>query len=500
MAIAGPALLAVAAAAQEVPFTLRTLRVPGRVVDVVAAPAGGGSKRARLVVASVAGSPPDEERRLSVFPPLRPETDSPAPAWSVEVGPEVVAFDVADVRPAPGPEILLLSAHTLRILGAGGMHETLSLPVPLPLPPRSWGLSRLPFVRDWSGDGKPAALLPATDGALLVPLDGGPTRLLAIPVLSDYETPGISDPIYRGYAKTELVWPGLFLGDDDGDGRLDLFAVGRFGMWVFRSGPKGLPSAPTRQARLRPFPFQEELRHEVNTLTAVVRDLDGDGRADLVVHRTGGGLLHSHASTHVYLNDGRGAQPMGRPSATLNVANGIGSVILADLDGDGRVEIVQSAVPFGVLQVVRVLVRRQLEAKLSVYRFPSKGRGPLVLTWDTELDYPVDFDLGRVAGLLPDVDGDWNGDGRRDLLTGAGPGGAVQIRLGQDEPAGPGFGPVVAEQDVPLADRAVVADLDGDGLDDLVAYDPADRSGRVVLCWNRGLLPGTPPRMRAGKP
>lgn len=495
--VAGVVLPATAAAAERAPFTLRTLRVPGRVVQVVAAQSGRGRQPPRLVVASVQGSPPDEKRILSVFPVLKPERTSAAPAWSVEVGPEVVAFDAADVRAPAGPEILLLSATDLRIEGAGGLHETHPLPVSLPLPPRTRQLSRLRFVRDWNGDGQPAALLPALGGALLVPLDGSPSRLLHMPILSDYETPPLTDPEYRGYVKTEFIWPGLFLGDDDGDGRPDLFAVDRFGLRVFRRGPKGLPSTATRTARFRPFSFEEERRHEVNALVAAVRDLDGDGLADLVVHRTGGGLLHSHASTDVYHNGGGGADPTGRPSASLHVDSGVASIQLEDLDGDGHTEIVQAVVPFGVVQAIRVLVRRQVEAKLAVYRFSSAGDGDLVRTWETDLDYPLDFDLGRVVGLLPDVEGDWNGDGRRDLLTGDGPG-AVEIRLGRSDGAGPGFGPPIVRQEVPLADQAVVADLDGDGLDDLVVYDPVDRSGRFVVAWNRGLLPGTPPRLRAG--
>ena len=43
---------------------------------------------------------------------------------------------------------------------------------------------------------------------------------------------------------------------------------------------------------------------------------------------------------------------------------------------------------------------------------------------------------------------------------------------------------------------ARVADLDGDGLDDLVVYDPLDEKGAVQVLWNRGALPGTAPRLQ----
>ena len=41
-----------------------------------------------------------------------------------------------------------------------------------------------------------------------------------------------------------------------------------------------------------------------------------------------------------------------------------------------------------------------------------------------------------------------------------------------------------------------VADLDGDGLDDLVAYTTSEPGMPLVVLENLGRLPGTPARMR----
>ncbi len=495
-ALTGLLALAAAAAAEPPPFELRELRVPGRPIDVVAI--GQGPERPRLLVISVEGTPPEERRHVSLFPPLRPGTPAAPEPWQREAGPEVVAVDAADVRPAPGPEILLLSAGALRIAAPAGEDERLPLPAPLPLPPRTRDLSRLAFVRDWNGDGAPAALLPSLRGLVLLPLDGRPPRELALPVDTLYETPAEDRPVHSGYAEARLVWPGLALADDDGDGRPDLFATDRFRLRVFRSGTRGLAPVPTRTARMPLFSPEEERRHDSNSLRAFVTDLDGDGRADLVVHRTEGSLMRSHASTSVFRNPGTGAVPSGAPAATLEARGGFGSIQLQDLDADGRDEIVQTVVPFGVLQLVRVLVRRQVEARLAVYRFRPEGgdADPLVRTWQADLSYPLDFDEGRIVGLLPTLEGDWNGDGRKDLLHGSG-GSAVEIRLGRGEEAGPAFGPVAARQELPVSDRAVVVDLDRDGLDDLVLFDPVDASGRIVVGWNRAALPGSPPQLRA---
>jgi hypothetical protein len=494
VALAAPA--PASRAADEEPFEILALQVPGRPVEAFAA--GEGLARPRLVVASVAGAPPDEERWISIFPPLPASGARPGPAVRIEVGPEVAAFDVGDVHPGGSPEIALLSARELALVPPGGEPQRIALATPLPLPPRTRELSRLRFLRDWTGEGRLSALLPSLDGALLVSFADARQRTLAFPVLSEYVTAEPPDPVSEGYAAVELVWPDLEQADDDGDGRPDVFALTRFHVFVFRAGSRGLAPRPARRARMPAFPWEAERQPEVNALRAFASDLDGDGRADLVVHRTEGNLLDSRTTTDVHANDGRGASPETPPAATLETRGGLGAVRLVDLDGDGRRELVQTFVPFDVLQLVRVLVRRRVEATLRVLRFEGSGLGHLVPSWETQLGYPLDFAAGRIVGLLPTLDGDWNGDGHRDLLHGEKQG--IAIRLGRSQSAGPGFGPVAARQTLGSAERSAVADLDGDGLDDLVFWDPLDLEGRVHVARNRGVLPGSPPRVRAAEP
>jgi hypothetical protein len=167
-----------------------------------------------------------------------------------------------------------------------------------------------------------------------------------------------------------------------------------------------------------------------------------------------------------------------------------------DLDGDGRREIVQTRLAFGIVQLIRVLVTREVQIELRCFATRGPGLAELVETWRGELSLPLDFEAGRVAGLVPTVEGDWNGDGRRDLLHGSGEG-RLAIRLGESGELGPRFGEHAAHQAIPAGDQARVADLDGDGLHDLVVFDPLDPGGQVHVLWNRGLLPGTPPRLEA---
>ncbi|MCP3986467.1 MAG: hypothetical protein GY723_18960 [bacterium] len=496
-ALAGLLLQAGAARAEVDAFDLHTVRVPGRPVEAFSVGEKAGEW---LVVLSVEGTPPDEVRHLSALPPgLAGESrEKPRPRTGFVVPDEVFAIDVGDFDPAPGLEALSITPRGLRIqrLIDGAELRRIALRPALPLPRRTRQLSRLEAVRNWEGNGKLSALVPTWNGALLIPLDTRPPRLLPLPVLSEYETLSPGRPIYEGYATARFVWPEIVRADDNGDGVPDLFASNRFHLWVFHAGPPGLDSQPTRRARFRPFSFNDERRHETHRLRTFIGDLDSDGHAEVIEHRSVGTLLESRTVTRIHSGGLTGADPSGPAMAEFANESGFGGLEIFDLEGNGRKEIFETVVPFGILQLARVLTTRHVTADLRVLHFPEAELGSPVESWATTLRVPLDFSTQRVQGLLPDLGGDWNGDGLRDLIHGDGPD-AVRIRLGQIGDAGPGFGPPVARQTLPFSDLALITDLDSDGLDDLITYDTLDLEGHVYIAINQGRLPGTRPVIRS---
>jgi hypothetical protein len=293
-----------------------------------------------------------------------------------------------------------------------------------------------------------------------------------------------------------IGWPEVARGDDDGDGRPDVFAFSRYDFAVYRTTAAGLPSAPSRRASLRPFNAEEELRPAAASASLYARDLDGDGLVDLVLHRTFGTLLKSDATTTFWHNGGTGADPEGAPAARIGGKDGFGSVFLEDLDGDRRSEALQLFVPFSVAQLVRAVVSGSVQADLRVFRLDPPGISGATETYKDTLTVALDAERGRVSGILPNLKGDWNGDGQKDLLHGESLE-RIVIRLGAKGEKGPRFGGVVAAQQVEPTDRAIVADFDGDGLDDLALFDTLRDGGGVRLLRNRAALPGSSPRLEA---
>jgi hypothetical protein len=477
-------------------FDLQTLRVEGRPTEVAPAARGPGGPSDLLVLVE-RGTPPEGSRSFAVFQAGADRRYPERPGRTIAVPPEVGAWDLATGASGGTWRLVLLSAGALRVVDAsegGGEDRSIALAPLAPLPPPTWVLRRVRFVLPEEAPGAPVAVVPRVDGAELIGLDSGRRAGLALPLLAEHEAAEPAGPDF-GLVTTQVSWPNLELADDDGDGAPDLFALFRFGAWVFRSQDGALPRGPARRSPLRPFPPEEELRHEVTSVRLVARDLDADGLADLVVQRNMGGLLRSRSRTDVFANGGAGADLSGPPSSSLELAEGLAAIAVEDLDGDGRGEILQTRISFGIVQLIRFLVTRAAELELRVFAFRG-GLGTPVEAWRGDLSVPLDFDEGRVEGLVPAVEGDWNGDGRRDLLHGAGAG-QLAIRLGEAGERGPRFGERVARQSIPAGDLARIEDLDGDGLDDLVIFDPRDPEGEVHVLWNRGVLPGTTPRLEA---
>jgi len=489
-----------AAIADDGPFEPVRLQVQGRPSQVWSVPLSGScpANALDLMVISVEGAPPNEQRRLTLFPCDPHGRSRPGESVSLQIDPDVAALDAYDVDGKPGAELLLLGRRGVRIVSPWSPGEERFVPVErgLPFPPRARGLSRMPVAGDWNGDGQPSALLPSLDGGLLMDLRSGAVRPLELPLIAQYRT---WDPDLPGRVRklmiSEFHWPVLLTGDDNGDGLTDLFALSRWDVWIFRGGETGLPSQPSRRISLQPFDEQDELRFEATDVTYFANDLNGDGLTDLMLHRISGGLMQGSSVTDIFINGGEGALGVGRPDARMEIKGGFSGVEPRDLDGDGRHEIIETSFQFGILQMVRVLLTRKASVRVRVLNSSADDPTRFDPSWEQDMTFRINFGEGRIDGLFPNADGDWNGDGLMDLLLPAGSE-TVAIRLGEKNEIGPSFGKPVAEQSIPLsAGRTRVADLSGDGLPDLVAYDPRDPNGTIWALYNRGILPGTRPRL-----
>ncbi len=222
-------------------------------------------------------------------------------------------------------------------------------------------------------------------------------------------------------------------------------------------------------------------------------DLDGDGSLDVVVCLTGTDIPSpSPPSLETFLGDGRGAFRHAVSVPLVGIpSNWIGTFVLGDVDGDGRLDVVVSA-PNGIL-LLRADGRGGFETArkvvdgygvVQVGDLDGDGHADLLVTTTTSGQFSRDYSTsdavvcwgdgtGAFSPPSPVVSGlrggsfllgDLDGDGRLDVVSNGVEGLAVWRLL-----AGRTFAPPIHLSSV--QSNIQTADIDGDGRTDLVPFN-----------------------------
>ncbi len=215
------------------------------------------------------------------------------------------------------------------------------------------------------------------------------------------------------------------------------------------------------------------------------QDVNGDGRQDLVLWRTRGDV--SPATTILLLLRGPDGTLPERPSRVLRhsglpirVDRKVGTSPFWDLDGDGRCELILVALKTRVTSwsgLVSLFVSGSVDWVFTVRsgRDGVYSGGP-----DFQMDITSMTPRSVSVSSLFLIDGDFNGDGREDILVERGP---EQFDVYVSAPAGDFFqaGPALSFA-APVEARMVdTADLNGDGISDLFVQKVMEAQITVYL-------------------
>jgi hypothetical protein len=468
------------------------LRVPGRVLGLRVEDVNGDGKK-DLVVAVAVGRAPSIGRRLAVFFDHGGAFGGD-PDQMIEPPRGTAFVDLGDVDADGKRALLFADARGLMAqrLDASGKFEA----APRPLL-KAVGLLALPddddlpfydVMRDWDGDKKDEILLPLVESTALYTRapDGSWQRTTNLRV-TNRASYGIRaeqyEPRLRNFsARATFVVPELIVADYDGDGKPDLFAVLEDVLEVHKGGvPTVFSPVPVARHYLG-VRSDLEIQRGAHVHTTV-RDLDGDGVADLIVNKISGGLGQMRAQTGVYFGKkGGGYDP---PVQVISREGFSGAVSLADLDGDGKPDLVMPHVSVGLGEMARALLAKKMLVGWEARR--SHGRGfDLQPATVKDVDLAVDTSqLADVEGMYPSVEGDFDGDGKHDFVAPNGPD-QIGVWLG-------GGKSLIADSPRAIVHATPsrfyqVVDLDGDRKSDLVVFyrGRTDLASSIVVLRNTG--------------
>lgn len=472
-------------AADEDLFKVLEIPSSGRTVAAEIAELNGDG-RSDLLQFVVLGMPPNEQRFLRVFL-QRADGFSLAPSFERPLPKDTAAYDVAEVLPSsPGVELVLLGPDGVDILSLSGREAVQSRidvsggTVGAGADER--GMESLQLV--WAGIGAgPVLLIPQLGRLTVAKPDGEIVSVLEVGGRANYFVPPRGS-LWFVESDLQLFFdsPHISTGDVDGDGRADIVSSARHYVRVFLQKPNGgFATQPDRLLPLQRLTEQDHMRGS-GGVSAQAHDVNGDGRLDLLVSHIHGGFSDTRTVSTLHLNRD-GAWDLAKSDQTFDSRGSVGADVLVDLNSDGRAEMVQVAMPFSVLEFVEALLTRSIDARLSFHRTSHAGINDEPYA-DAKLSVPVSFETFRSKGFLPTVRGDLDGDGIMDLVT-AGAGNRVEVFAGgSDKP----YRRRAASQDMDSRSRAHLGDVNGDGLDDILIYDPQRPGAQLRLATNRGTL------------
>jgi hypothetical protein len=477
------------ALADDKVFEISEISGEGRVVSARFADFDGDGRK-DLMIASLNGMPPEEQRSIRVHLqdpdgsyPTIPSHVVTIPKWSA-------VYDIADLKDAPGEELVLLRPDAITILSIADA-EVIEWNIPVEGPSTvaasddERGFDSFKLVYDMGP--KPLILVPQIGLVSVLTADGTLMGQVDVGRRANYFVARNSSIIsVESDLQLYLDTPKLSIGDVDGDARADIVATTRHEIRVFIGRPDGrFDREPSFTHSLKLISPLDHSRGSGSVVTTA-RDVDNNGLLDLIITHVEGTFSDTVTTTYFYRNrDGR--WDLANPDDQFVSDGTFSSDLLLDIDGDDADELVRIQVRFSVLELVEVLLTRKIDSVIAVHRLLPDGRFDTKPTSRKKFSTGISFDTFRPKGFMPQVGIDINADGLMDVLTSAN-GKGIEVYLGSENEL---FSGKTAMQKMSTTGSIRFADYNDDGLLDFVLYDSQSFDASVRIGRNLGVLPNS---------
>lgn len=406
----------------------------------------------------------------------------------------VAAFDVGDVLSDKGRELVFItergiSAAVFTGTGVGPLKELVKAQSVVAIA-YTKSVPYYNFVRDYTGDGLDDMLICGFYELLLAKreLDGSFSqhKLSFRPAMSidAWDEQAMSGNQQHPTFRVSYSVPKVYSEDFNADGMLDLILNHRNEVHVFLQTEDGFAKTPNEHFFIKVFKEEEKGRRGGGNPPSIeFSDLDGDGKVDIVASQLQGDL--TNIKSRVLLFWGKtGNFRTGKPDLELRPGKPSFNPLIRDVNKDGRLDIVLPMFDFSAWTAGKVLVTG--DVKLEWAYFLQKPDRTFNATPDrigiTMLK--VNISKFKLESGIPNIAGDFNGDGFPDQVVGTGDNEiTVSLRDGKGATL-----PLTEKINVPASLVTRAMDINGDNFSDLQIHyvDDPKNAHLVYIFINRG--------------
>lgn len=467
-------------------FEINEISSEGRVVSARFADFNGDGRK-DLMIASLNGMPPAEQRSIRVYLQNPDDSYPTVPSHVVTIPIWSAVYDIADLKDTPGEELVLLRPDAITILSIANTEVVewtirVGAPSTVAASDDERGFDSFQLVHDM--DSTPLILVPQIGLVSVLTADGMLLGQVDVGRRANYFVARSSSIIsVESDLQLYLDTPKLSTGDVDGDARADIVAATRHEIRVFLRRPDGrFDREPSYTHPLKLISPRDHSRGSGSVVTTV-RDVDSDGLLDLIVTHVAGTFSDTITTTYFYRNR-KGRWNLTSPDDKFVSDGAYSSDLLLDIDGDDADELIRIQFEFSVLELVEILLTRKIDSVIAVHRLLPDGRFDTEPSSRRKFSTGISFDTFRPTGFMPQAGIDINADGLMDVVTSAN-GKGIEVYLGtENEP----FTRRTAMQKMSTTGSIRFDDYNDDGLLDFVLYNSQSLDTPVRTGRNLGLL------------
>ena len=390
-----------------------------------------------------------------------------------DLPPEAIVFDSGDIDSDGNPEILYLAGDGLYAMdydkAAVSSPEKIISQNTVFMVPTARSVSYWDIFKSGPELSHNYLLLPCFKGITVYEINRG--SIDSIGTITIHHRAGansgiISETRQLNYLTYSCTLPTIEIADYNGDAIDDIFVISPSRIAIYQGVMgDGFSKVPSYIFK----PYNETPEQLLNAgIQFRVQDINHDGRSDIIVSRSRGGVIKFQSDIEVYYCKSRGGYDE-KPSFSRHITQAAGSAYLCDFNADNRADLAIPELQLGIVPLMKMLILNKLDMTLEIFTQQGGGQYPSEPNLKKYIAATVDINAGNISyDNKLSLAGDFNGDHFTDFLIDSGKG-HLQIYYGaagsvlSSEPNWNGY--------IPPALSMITTDINGDGKDEILAFN-----------------------------